>query len=467
LPLLFVVRRAFGSSPAETLSARRAARAALAAALCALAVGCGPRRAPLPPSPDTAPRAAPDLAPPPHDSLPGEPSAEAEPDSLATGERASARVRRSRRARPVTARTARERLPPSPPVSSAPIPGAVRVCAGGDVTLGTNLDTVWTIAAERRLARSVAALPPPARLLAPLAPLVRDADVVLLNVEGAIGDAVAVTAKCAAGSVACFALRQPAATAAALRGLAPHAQVVGNVANNHARDAGLDGLQRTTRHLSAAGVHVTGVDTLATPVRTTGGDTVAFLGFSTSAPPDARHLAAVRRHVARAAARYPRLVVTAHLGAEGAGAQRTRDSVERYAGEHRGNPIAFANAAVAGGATLVVMHGPHVLRAVQWRGERLVAYSLGNLVTYGPFSFNEPLRRGAVLCASLDAAGRVRRPALGATRQQRPGVVALDPTGRAYVLVDSLSRLDFPRTGVRVTRDGMLLRPPVPRRDPR
>jgi hypothetical protein len=349
-------------------------------------------------------------------------------------------------------------LPPAR--DDGPVRGGVRVCAGGDVTLGTNLDTAWAAAAALRTGRAVPALPEPAAALAPLAPLVAGADVVLLNVEGAIGDELPVPSKCESGEKGCFALRQPRAAAGALRGLAPHARVVGNVANNHARDAGPAAFRRTVEHLRAAGLHVVGADTLAAVVATARGDTVALLGFSTSARPDARDLAAVRRHVARAARAHRRVVVTAHMGAEGAAAQRTRDTVERYYGEHRGNPVAFGDAAVAAGASLVLLHGPHVLRAIEWRGRHLVAYSLGNLLTYGPFSFREPLARGAVLCASVDETGRARRPVLHATRQRWPGTVAPDPARRAYRLVDSLGRLDFPGTAARVTRAGVVLPPP-------
>src|SRR5205085_9585279 len=134
--------------------------------------------------------------------------------------------------------------------------------------------------------------------------------------------------------------------------------------------------------LQAAGVLVTGADTLATVAVTASGDTVAFLGFSTSGIPDARDLAAVRRHVERASLQYPRVVVTMHLGAEGRGAQRTRNVNERLQREQRGNPVAFARAVRAGAANLVIGHGPHVMRALEWREGMLVAYSLGNLVTY-------------------------------------------------------------------------------------
>lgn len=338
----------------------------------------------------------------------------------------------------------------------------VRLCAGGDVTLGTNLDTSWTKLVARRLRRPVAALPSPDSLLAPLRPLVAGADFVLLNVEGAIGEGAPPFDKCAKSASGCFALRMPPAAATAIRGITSHT-VVANLANNHARDAGAEGLRETQRALERAGVVVTGVDTLPTLVLTPHGDTVAFLGFATSGGDnDLRDLAAVRRHVARAAASNRRVIVTMHLGAEGATAQRTVDSAERYLDSPRGNPVAFAAAATASGADLVIGHGPHVVRAAEWRDSSLVLYSLGNLVTYGPFSHREPMRRGAIACATVDGRGAVRAARLYPTRQRAPGRVATDHSKRALALVDSLSALDFPRTGAHVLKDGRIVRRAAP-----
>lgn len=335
----------------------------------------------------------------------------------------------------------------------------VRVCAAGDVTLGTNLDTTWAIAARRRMGRPVRALPDPAALLAPVRPLFADADVAILNVEGAIGAEHTDFRKCRPGSTMCFAFRQPVATARALRELAPAAQVVGNLANNHAGDVGDDGRVRTVTHLRDAGVLLTGADTLATAVPLPDGDTLAVLGFSTSAGPDPRDLDAVRRHVGRAAGRWRRVVVTMHLGAEGARAQRTHDSTELFLGIDRGNPVAFARAAVAAGADLVLGHGPHVQRAVEWQGDALVLYSLGNFVTYGPFSFAEPMNRGAVACATIDPQGRVIHAAMRSTVQRPPGFVRIDLSDRAAVIADSLSRLDFPESGARLVPEATIYRP--------
>jgi poly-gamma-glutamate capsule biosynthesis protein CapA/YwtB (metallophosphatase superfamily) len=288
------------------------------------------------------------------------------------------------------------------------------------------------------------------------------AQIVLLNVEGAIGEGV-VPPKCAPRSTLCFAFRQPTPTAEALRHVADSALVVGNVANNHAHDAGEAGFFSTLRLLGDAGVLVTGADTLATPVPVGADDTVAVLGFSPWSVANVTDLAAVRRHVARAAAAFGRVIVTMHIGAEGPSARHTYDRAERFAGEDRGNSVAFAHAAMEAGASLVIGHGPHVLRAMEWggpRGQALAAYSLGNLVTYGPFTHAGYADHGVILCATLDGDGAIRDAVLRSTLQRAPGIVGPDADQRGARDISELSRRDFPRTGASVSSDGTVGRRP-------
>jgi hypothetical protein len=336
---------------------------------------------------------------------------------------------------------------------SAPL----HVCAGGDVTLGTNLDPLWSKPAADTLWQQFGIRPDPDSIAPALKPFLAGADLILLNIEGAIGSGPA-PRKCGPKSTNCFAFRQPPNAAVALRRLADSAvAIVGNVANNHAHDAGSEGRDTTIAMLGAAGIRVTGFDTLATAVGLPSGDTIGVLGFYTdSVSPDARDLRAVRRHVARAVAQYGAVIVTMHLGAEGPGAQRTRNATERFLNLNRGNPVGFADAAFAGGATLVIGHGPHVLRAAEWRGDRLALYSLGNLLTYGPFRLREPTNRGAVACVTIDSARFVSHAELRPTMQVWPGVIHADSAKRAWTLIDSLSALDFPRTGATVDTTGVL-----------
>jgi hypothetical protein len=356
--------------------------------------------------------------------------------------------------RPETEPATTAEVPPAGP----PLSRRIRICAGGDVLLGNNLDTLWAGRAAARLGYRVPPFPDPDSLLAPLAPLVRDADIIFLNVEGAIGEGPA-PRKCRPGSTSCYAFRQPIETAAALTRLAGDAALVANVANNHAMDAGPQGFAASLAHLEEAGARVTGADTLATPVAVSETDTVAFIGFSPfRAGPDPRDLSALRRHVARAFASYGRVVVSMHVGAEGRGAQRTPDQSELFLGEDRGNSVAIARAAVESGAALVIGHGPHVLRAAAWQGDALVFYSLGNTLTYGPFNMRDPNHIGGIACASLDAAGRIGDAAFRSTYQVPPGLLQFDPAGRGAFLVDSLGRLDFPGSAARVLDDGTVVR---------
>lgn len=336
---------------------------------------------------------------------------------------------------------------------------AIRLCAVGDVTLGSNLDSLWARTASANMWQRFGRRDDPDSLLAPLRGFFSGADLVLVNVEGAIGEGP-FTKKCSPKSTSCYAFRSPPSAAGAIRALgSPTARVIGNVANNHSHDVGGPGFDATTAWLDSAGVYVTGADTLATPVITHRGDTVAFLGFYTgSDSPDARNLAGVRRHVARAVDAYRTVIVTMHLGAEGVGAQRTLNKNEIGFGTPRGNPVAFADAAVSAGATAVIGHGPHVLRAGEWRDSSLVLYSLGNFVNYGTFNLRDPLNRGAVACLEIAGPRRVRAARIASTVQIAPGVVIEDWYARASVLIDSLSRLDFPRTGVAVGPDGLISR---------
>jgi Bacterial capsule synthesis protein PGA_cap len=343
----------------------------------------------------------------------------------------------------------------------------IRLCAGGDVTLGSNLDPKWARAAADTLRRRYGMSPLPDSLAKQLTPLFAGADLVLLNIEGAIGSGP-VPPKCSPRSKNCFAFRMPPSAGAALRrAIDSGAVIVGNVANNHSHDAGEEGRDTTVARLRRARIFVVGADTIATPIALPSGDTIAMLGFHTdSDAPDARDLDAVRRHVRRAADRYAIVVVTMHLGAEGPPAQRTRNATELFLGMDRGNPVGFADAAFSGGATMVIGHGPHVLRAAEWRADRLVFYSLGNLLTYGPFNMHEPTNRGAVACATIDSAGYVSDAELRPTMQVWPGVLQRDQTHRAWSLIDSLSALDFPTSGARVDSTGRLGKRGIPIRKP-
>src|SRR5690606_28928752 len=135
--------------------------------------------------------------------------------------------------------------------------------------------------AAARWGVSESGLPSPHDLADSIGGLMPPADIVLLNVEGALGDEE-VPPTCAPGSTACYAIRMPPAAADALRTIAPHATAVGTVANSQARDAGPQGFATTRWLLAEAGILVSGADSVASPLVVAPGVTIGVLGFGTS-----------------------------------------------------------------------------------------------------------------------------------------------------------------------------------------
>src|SRR5689334_2865669 len=72
-----------------------------------------------------------------------------------------------------------------------PLRAPFTLCAGGDVTLGTNLDPKWARHAADTLQNVFGLRPHPDSLATSLAPLFTGAQLILVNVEGAIGEGAA------------------------------------------------------------------------------------------------------------------------------------------------------------------------------------------------------------------------------------------------------------------------------------
>jgi hypothetical protein len=325
---------------------------------------------------------------------------------------------------------------------------------GGDVTPGSSYGN-----------------PPDAArgLLAAVAAPLRAADVGAVNLEGTFGSGG--PSKCGGGGGGnCFAFQAPAANVA---GLSVAGVDVVNLANNHAFDFGATGQAQTIGALAGAGIAYTGrpgeIRVLRLPHTR-----VAFVGFSAypwSAP--IGDLGAVRVLVGAAARQANVVVAFVHAGAEGSGQIHTPNHDEIAFGENRGNPRAFAHAAIDAGADLVLGSGPHVLRGVELDRGRLIAYSLGNLAGFHNFGIGPVTGTSALLTLRLGPDGTFMSGGLRSLQLSGAGIPAADPSGAAAHLVSSVSRADFGAHGVTVAggrlipHDGFRRAPPFARARPR
>lgn len=270
--------------------------------------------------------------------------------------------------------TTQRRAVPSPVETAAAEPSAAAstTAAPQEFTLAVAGDVHFT-------GRTAPLLRDPATAFGPIAPVLRGADLALLNLETAVTDRGTPEPKE-------FHFRAPATAYAAVRAAGVDAV---SLANNHVLDYGQVGLADTLDAATAAAMPVFGAGRNAEAayapwVTTVRGTRVAVLGFSqittlasTWGAQDDRAGVALSFDVQRvraavAAARSQADVVIAfmHWGPEGSGCPSARQKD-------------FLPVLVQAGVDVVLGAHAHVLQGVGWSGRTFVSYGMGNFVWYG------------------------------------------------------------------------------------
>jgi poly-gamma-glutamate capsule biosynthesis protein CapA/YwtB (metallophosphatase superfamily) len=297
-------------------------------------------------------------------------------------------------------------------------------------------------------------LPPdPATYFAPVRAALA-APIVFGNLEGTMTSAT--TSKCSPRSSECYAFKVPTSYAEIYRAAG---FTVLNSANNHAWDFGAPGVASTSAALAGAGIAQSGLPGQIALV-SEAGLRVAFVDFApyynTNNMLEASSVAAL---IARARSEADVVVVYMHAGAEGSQADHVTRASEYFYGENRGNPYAFAHAAIDDGADLVIGSGPHVLRGLEWYKGHLIAYSLGDFTNYYDFATAGNLELSAILHVTLNASGAFVSGRFTSVRLAGDGQASVDPAQSAAQFVNALSREDFATAAAIVSPNGALIPP--------
>ncbi|MEH0934422.1 CapA family protein [Micromonospora psammae] len=335
--------------------------------------------------------------------------------------------------------------------TSSPAPGdkPTDAPAGGEITLSATGDIVMGMAPSRLPANGGKGFFDEVKGAL-------EADLVMGNLEEPLTEDTG-AGKCGADSTACFQFRAPPGYAAHLRDAGFELL---NQANNHGYDYGKAGYENTRQALEEHGLKHTGAPDQITVVDVKGVK-VAVLGFSSYPWSNSlTDIDAAKAVVEKAATQADVVVVQVHMGAEGADKTRVKPGTEIFYGENRGDPVKFSHAVIDAGADLVVGHGPHVLRGMEFYQGRLIAYSLGNFAG-GARSLNPSGRLGwgGVLKVSLKPDGSYAGGSFTSTRMNSVGKPTMDPADQGLGLITQVSRSDFPRTGARFDSSGKISAP--------
>ncbi|NNG27180.1 MAG: CapA family protein [Ignavibacteriaceae bacterium] len=269
------------------------------------------------------------------------------------------------------------------------------------------------------------------------------ADIVFGNLEGAIIKDGMLPVKCSEKSRKagrCYEFGMPEVLAASLNGMGFN---VLSMDNNHSEDYGADGYLFTQQKLNELGIKFAPKTGFAEFIIEGNKIVVAAFGYSGTSH-NISDLENTKNVIKELDKHYDIILVSFHGGAEGRDRVNIKNETEFFLGENRGNVIAFARTAIDAGADMVIGHGPHVLRAIEIYKNKLIAYSLGNFLTYGNMNISGVTGISVILDADIDInTGNFFRGKLIAAQQTGYGIPEYDETGEGFKLVRSLTNEDF------------------------
>jgi poly-gamma-glutamate capsule biosynthesis protein CapA/YwtB (metallophosphatase superfamily) len=319
-------------------------------------------------------------------------------------------------------------------------PPVIQITAVGDIMLGTNFP-------DDRLAPDDGA-----ELLSAMTAVLSSADITFGNLEGVLLEGGEVAKKCK-NSSSCYVFRSPPHYAKYLKTAGFD---VLSLANNHARDFGEKGRTASMQALDEVGLLHSGRvgDVARWQVKGLSVALIAYAPFGGSH--DLLDISLAKKQVKALAKKNDLVLVSIHAGAEGKKVEHIPFKSEIFYGENRGDVVKFSHAVIDAGADLVIGHGPHVPRALELYKNRLIAYSLGNFLTYQGIRITGNYGVAPVLTVTLSAKGRFKQGQIISARQYRPQGTQLDKTHKAAKIIQQLTKDDFPDTALHFSTTGLI-----------
>ena len=289
----------------------------------------------------------------------------------------------------------------------------------------------------------------PSQFFKSVTPYLSQADLTLGNLEGVIADK---NTKIRYKGKRVYYFRMPPYTAKMLKSSGFN---ILNLANNHSYDFGKKGLEQTIDYLKKQNINTVGIK--GKSFKTNFGPTnIHILGFSTYYYHDSILDLKSVSEVIKQNADCDILIVTFHGGGEGEKSSLIPKTNEYYYGEPRGDVYRFARLAIDLGADLVIGHGPHVLRGMEWYKGRLIAYSLGNFSGYKLFSVRGYKGISVILNVEVNKKGKFVGGQIHSIDLKPLGQPVPDFQNRGLKKIVSLSQKNFSNNRLRFSTDGKI-----------
>ncbi|MEP1032682.1 CapA family protein [Ekhidna sp.] len=323
------------------------------------------------------------------------------------------------------------------------LPDTVKIAAVGDLMIGTNFPN------KSYLPRDSGAY-----LWDHVRPILQRADITFGNLEGTILNEGGDQKECNNPKL-CYLFRSPEYLAGNFKA---NGFDLMSVANNHANDFGEAGRINTQRVLDSLGIaHAGSIDQPYTIVKI-GQIKIGFCAFAPNRGTASIHqYESIISTIQLLDSLADIVVASFHAGAEGSKHQHVTRKREYYYGEDRGNVYELSHLMIDNGADVVLGHGPHIVRAIEVYKERIIAYSLGNFLTYGRFNLRGLAGEAPLLEVQTDALGRFLNGRIHSFRQSYSLGPRNDSNLSSIKTIQRLSLEDFPENPVMINESGSIV----------
>lgn len=322
------------------------------------------------------------------------------------------------------------------------IPDTVTIAAVGDIMTGTNFPDKSYLPADtgRYLWKEVR-------------PILKQADITFGNLEGTILNDGGEQKECNNPKL-CYLFRSPEYLAT---NFLESGFDLMSVANNHANDFGETGRLNTQKVLDSLQIIHAGSIDQPYSVQKIGHLKVGFCAFAPNRGTVSIHrYENIKRTIRHLDSLSDIVIASFHAGAEGSKHQHVTRKRETYYGEDRGNVYELAHMMIDNGADVVLGHGPHIVRAIEVYQEKIIAYSLGNFLTYGRFNLRGLAGEAPLLEIKTDAKGRFLKGKIHAFRQSYDNGPRNDMNLSSIKTIQQLSLEDFPENPIRISSEGII-----------
>lgn len=323
------------------------------------------------------------------------------------------------------------------------LPDTVSIAAVGDIMVGTNFPNTSYLPRDSG-----------AYLWNHVRSTLQNADITFGNLEGTILNEGGEQKECNNPKL-CYLFRSPEYLA---QNFKENGFDLMSVANNHANDFGSTGRKNTQRVLDSLGIaHAGSIDQPYTIARV-GRLKIGFCAFAPNRGTISIHqYENIKSTIQHLDSLTDIVIASFHAGAEGSKHQHVTRKREYYYGEDRGNVYELSHMMIDNGADLVLGHGPHIVRAIEVYKERIIAYSLGNFLTYGRFNLRGLAGEAPLLEVQTNAVGRFLKGKIHSFRQSYSLGPRNDSNLSSIKTIQRLSLEDFPENPVMIDDSGSIV----------